>query len=185
MRIVVSLDSWPALRDFAGDDQSELGKAASLAELAGADSLRLGIQEELSPVRESDVVALRAAARAVELRMPFSPTLTKLALATRPDRVVLVGDRHSATGPVPLSQVAVRTERFVSGLSQPIDLTRRADGVLYVAERAGRVQVRRPDGEGFAHPRRPVVPVRELGDGRGGGPGRVAAGRSAVVPDRP
>jgi pyridoxine 5-phosphate synthase len=101
MRIVVSLDSWPALRDFAGDDQSELGKAASLAELAGVDSLRLGIQEELSPVRESDVVQLRAAARSLELRMPISQTLVKLALATRPDRVVLVGDRHSATGPVP------------------------------------------------------------------------------------
>ena len=101
MRIVVSLDSWPALRDFAGDDQSELGKAASLAELAGVDSLRLGIQEELSPVRESDVVSLRAAARSLELRMPISQTLVKLALATRPDRVVFVGDRHSATGPVP------------------------------------------------------------------------------------
>jgi pyridoxine 5-phosphate synthase len=101
MRIVVSLDSWSALRDFAGDDQSELGKAASLAELAGVDSLRLGIQEDLSPVRESDVVQLRAAARSLELRMPISQTLVKLALATRPDRVVLVGDRHAATGPVP------------------------------------------------------------------------------------
>ena len=101
MRIVVSLDSWPALRDFAGDDRSELGLAASLAELAGVDSLRLGIQEDLSPVRESDVLALRAAARALELRMPISPVLAKLALSARPDRVVLVGDRHAATGPVP------------------------------------------------------------------------------------
>ena len=101
MRIVVSLDSWPALRDFAGDDRSELGLAASLAELAGVDSLRLGIQEDLSPVREADVLALRAAARSLELRMPISPVLTKLALSARPDRVVLVGDRHAATGPVP------------------------------------------------------------------------------------
>jgi pyridoxine 5-phosphate synthase len=101
MRIVVSLDSWPALRDFAGDDRSELGLAASLAELAGVDSLRLGIQEDLSPVREADVLALRAAARSLELRMPISPLLTKLALSARPDRVVLVGDRHAATGPVP------------------------------------------------------------------------------------
>lgn len=44
------------------------------------------------------------------------------------------------TGAVPLSEVNVRAERFVSGLTQPIDLTRRADGVLYVAERAGRVR---------------------------------------------
>ena len=101
MRIVVSLDSWPALRDFAGDDRSELGLAASLAELAGVDSLRLGIQEDLSPVRESDVLALRAAARSLELRMPISPVLAKLALSARPDRVVLVGDRHAVTGPVP------------------------------------------------------------------------------------
>ena len=101
MRIVVSLDSWPALRDFAGDDRSELGLAASLAELAGVDGLRLGIQEDLSPVRESDVLALRAAARSLELRMPISPVLAKLALSARPDRVVLVGDRHAVTGPVP------------------------------------------------------------------------------------
>jgi len=31
MRIVLSLDSWPALRDFATDDRSELGAAAVLA----------------------------------------------------------------------------------------------------------------------------------------------------------
>jgi len=107
MRIVVSLDSWPALRDFAGGDESELGKAASLAELAGVDGLRLGIQEELSPVREADVMALRRAARALELRMPISPTLAKLALSARPDRVVLVADRHAATGPVPPVDVRV------------------------------------------------------------------------------
>ncbi|MBK7947508.1 MAG: pyridoxine 5'-phosphate synthase [Deltaproteobacteria bacterium] len=101
MKIVVSLDSWPALRELAGDDRSDLGLAASVAELAGVDAVRLGIQEELSPVRESDVVALRAAARSFELRMPVSPTLAKLALAARPDRVVLVGDRHAGAGPMP------------------------------------------------------------------------------------
>jgi pyridoxine 5-phosphate synthase len=101
MKIVVSLDSWPALRELAGDDRSDLGLAASVAELAGVDAVRLGIQEELSPVRESDVVALRAAARSCELRMPVSPTLAKLALSARPDRVVLVGDRHAGAGPMP------------------------------------------------------------------------------------
>ncbi|MBY0401668.1 pyridoxine 5'-phosphate synthase [Myxococcota bacterium] len=101
MKIVVSLDSWPALRELAGDDRADLGLAASVAELAGVDAVRLGIQEELSPVRESDVVALRAAARAFELRMPVSPTLAKLALSARPDRVVLVGDRHAGAGPMP------------------------------------------------------------------------------------
>jgi pyridoxine 5-phosphate synthase len=101
MKIVVSLDSWPALREFAADDRSELGLAASVAELAGVDAVRLGIQEDLMPVRESDVVALRAAARSFELRMPASPTLAKIALSARPDRVVLVGDRHAGSGPMP------------------------------------------------------------------------------------
>lgn len=101
MKIVVSLDSWPALRELAGDDRADLGLAASVAELAGVDAVRLGVQEDLAPVRESDVVALRAAARAFELRMPVSSTLAKLALSARPDRVVLVGDRHAGVGPMP------------------------------------------------------------------------------------
>ncbi len=48
MRIVLSLDSWPALREFAADDRSDLGAAASLAELAGVDTLRLSINEDLA-----------------------------------------------------------------------------------------------------------------------------------------
>jgi pyridoxine 5'-phosphate synthase PdxJ len=101
MRIVLSLDTWPALRDFAGGDRSELGAAAALAELAGVDSLRLSINADLSPVREVDVDALRRAARSFELRMPVSQALLKIPLDARPDRVVLVGERHEATGPAP------------------------------------------------------------------------------------
>jgi pyridoxine 5-phosphate synthase len=101
MRIVLSLDSWPALRDFAGHERSELAAAASLAELAGVDVLRLSINEDLVPVRESDVKALRRVARQLELRMPVSQNLLKVPLEARPDRVVLVGDRHEASGPAP------------------------------------------------------------------------------------
>ncbi len=101
MEIVLSLDSWPALRDFAADDRAELGAAASLAEIAGVDSLRLSINEDLMPVREADVDALRRAARSLELRMPISQSLLKVPLEARPDRVVLVGDRLETTGPAP------------------------------------------------------------------------------------
>ena len=101
MRIVLSLDSWPALREFAGDDRSDLGAAASLAELAGVDALRLSINEDLAPVRETDVDTLRRAARSVELRMPVSQNLLKVPLTARPDRVVLVGERHEASGHAP------------------------------------------------------------------------------------
>jgi pyridoxine 5-phosphate synthase len=97
-QIVLSLDSWPALRDFASDDRSELGAAAALAELAGVDALRLSINEDLAPVREADVAELRRAARCFELRMPISQNLLKIPLEARPDRVVLVGQRHEANG---------------------------------------------------------------------------------------
>ncbi|MBJ22417.1 MAG: hypothetical protein GY910_25710 [bacterium] len=101
MRVVVSLDSWPSLRDFAGDDRCDLVAAASLAELAGVDSLRLSINEDLLPVRETDVDTLRRAASFMELRMPVSQNLLKVPLEARPDRVVLVGERHEATAVAP------------------------------------------------------------------------------------
>ncbi|MBW1883860.1 MAG: pyridoxine 5'-phosphate synthase [Deltaproteobacteria bacterium] len=101
MRIVVSLDSWLAQREFAGDDRSDLAAAASLAELAGVDALRLSIYDELQPVRESDVDALRRVARSLELQMPISQNMLKVSLETRPDRVVLVGDRMEAVGHAP------------------------------------------------------------------------------------
>ncbi|HPG26536.1 MAG: pyridoxine 5'-phosphate synthase [Spirochaetaceae bacterium] len=101
MRITLSLDSWPALRDFAGSERSELAAAASLAELAGVDALRLSINEDLAPVRETDVETLRRSARVFELRMPVSQSLLKVPLSARPDRVVLVGERHDGTGAAP------------------------------------------------------------------------------------
>jgi len=100
-QIVLSLDTWPALRDIASGDRSELGAAAALAELAGVDVLRLSINEDLAPVREADVAELRRAARFFELRMPVSQNLLKIPLEARPDRVVLVGERHEANGAAP------------------------------------------------------------------------------------
>ena len=96
MQIVLSMDSWAALRDLAAGDRSDMGAAAALAELAGIDCLRLSINEDLVPVRETDVNELRRASRFFELRMPISQTLLKIPLEARPDRVVLVGDGSSA-----------------------------------------------------------------------------------------
>ncbi len=101
MQIVLSLDSWPSLRDLVGDDRSDLGAAASLAELAGVDCLRLSINEDLVPVRETDVDTLRRAASFMELQMPVSQNLMKVPLEARPDRVVLVGERYEGAGPAP------------------------------------------------------------------------------------
>lgn len=90
------LDSLPALREISGS-QLDLSAATSLAELAGVDSLRLGIGEELRPVAEADVQALRRTAERFELRMSASQTLLKVALETRPDFVILAGDTFEGT----------------------------------------------------------------------------------------
>ena len=114
MRIVLSLDSWPALREFAGDGRSELMAAASLAEIAGVDALRISVNEDLQPVHESDVDALRRAARSFELRMPVSQGLLKIPLEARPDRVVLVADRHEAAGHAPPVDARVAEANLVA-----------------------------------------------------------------------
>lgn len=111
MRMVLSLDSWPALRELAEGGHRDLMAAASLAELAGVDSLRLSINEELVPVRDTDVDALRRAAHGLELRMPISQSLLKVPLETRPDRVVLVGTKHEQFGHAPPIEA-----RIVEGL---------------------------------------------------------------------
>jgi pyridoxine 5-phosphate synthase len=90
------LDALPALREISGT-HLDVSAAASLAELAGVDALRLGIAEDLRPVAESDVHTLRRTARAFELRMPASQGLLKVALETRPDAVVLAGDTLEGT----------------------------------------------------------------------------------------
>ena len=95
-RLSLCLDALPALREIAGT-QFDLSAATSLAELAGVEALRLGIDEQLRPVAEADVVGLRRTAQIFELRMPASPALLKVALETRPDAVILAGDTFEGT----------------------------------------------------------------------------------------
>lgn len=91
-KLSLCLDTLPALREISGGSPLDLSAATSLAELAGVDALRLGINEELRPVAEADVHVLRRTARLFELRMPASQSLLKVALETRPDAVLLSGD---------------------------------------------------------------------------------------------
>ncbi len=91
-KLSLCLDCLPALREVSGGAELDLSAAASLAELAGIDALRLGVNEELRPVGEGDVHALRRTARVFELRMPASQALLKVALESRPDAILLAGD---------------------------------------------------------------------------------------------
>jgi pyridoxine 5-phosphate synthase len=102
-RFVLALDSVAALREFGWVRDCDLGAAAALAELAGVSGLRLGLSDELRPVSERDVLELRRSARVLEVRMPASPNLLKVALEARPDRVILAGeawDGRAAASPI-------------------------------------------------------------------------------------
>jgi pyridoxine 5-phosphate synthase len=100
-RLIVALDGLPGLRDATASGDVDLAAAATLAELAGVDAVRLGISEDLKPVREEDLLEARRAVRCLELRMP----LVRMAMGVRPDRVMLSAegrDGGSPSGPLDL-----------------------------------------------------------------------------------
>jgi pyridoxine 5-phosphate synthase len=104
-RLIVALDGLPGLRDATASGDVDLAAAATLAELAGVDAVRLGISEDLKPVREEDLLEARRAVRCLELRMPPAPALVRMAMGVRPDRVMLSAegrDGGSPSGPLDL-----------------------------------------------------------------------------------
>lgn len=106
-QLIPALDAIASLRDQVMLQASPLTAAATLAELAGASAVRIGVCEELRPVTENDLRDLRRALRGFELRMPPMPTLVKSALEARPDRVVLAAEaRSSGHGGGPLDFTA-------------------------------------------------------------------------------
>jgi pyridoxine 5-phosphate synthase len=101
--LILELDALPALREAVSAADVDLPAAATLAELAGVDAVRLGVTADLKPVREEDLEDMRRAARRLELRMPPSESLLAVALATRPDRVLLAADaREGRAAAAPL-----------------------------------------------------------------------------------
>jgi pyridoxine 5-phosphate synthase len=90
--LTLSLDALVALRDATEGNQPDLAAAATVAELVGADFVRLGVTEEMRPVREADLRAVRRAAAALELRMAPVPALVKVALETQPERLLLASE---------------------------------------------------------------------------------------------
>jgi pyridoxine 5-phosphate synthase len=159
-RLILALDALPGLREAAAASDLDVAAAAMLAELAGVEGVRLSVCEDLKPVRPEDVLEARRAARVLELRMPPSPTLLKVALEARPDRVLLASDpplgrpgRGASLGPTVRAlaeagiPVLARIEPEVESLKAvhaenvagvEFDTTRLVD--LPSAERAGQLE---------------------------------------------
>ncbi len=95
LTVVLDPLAWLAERT-AGEPA--LGAVATLADLAGADAVRVGVNEELRPLGEAALRDLRRSARGLELRMAPIPALVKVALEARPDRVLLASEGREAGG---------------------------------------------------------------------------------------
>lgn len=120
-RITLALHGLAGLRDVTGSNEVDLAAAATLAELAGVDAVRVAVCEDLKPIREEDVREVRHAARRLELRMPPSPVLVKVALEGRPDRVVLAADGRApgaTAAPLDLRVRSVPIEPVVRALAE-------------------------------------------------------------------
>jgi pyridoxine 5-phosphate synthase len=115
---VVELDALPSLREAASAQDVDLAAAATLAELAGVDAVRLGVNLDLKPVREEDLRDARRAARRLELRMPPVARLLEVALALRPDRVLLAADGRE--GRAAASPLDLRGEASVSPVARAL-----------------------------------------------------------------
>ena len=100
-RLILTLDALPILRAAATAGEIDVAAAAMLAELAAVDAVRLGVNEELNPVTERDVIEVRRVSRTFELSMPVSPALVKVALEAQPDRVVVGSEGRDGGLPSP------------------------------------------------------------------------------------
>jgi pyridoxine 5'-phosphate synthase PdxJ len=89
--LCVSFDA-VALAGASARLSARLTAAAALAELAGADRIRIGVREDLAPVGAGELRDLRRAARQLELRIAPVPALVKCALEVRPERVLLAAE---------------------------------------------------------------------------------------------
>jgi len=123
--LIVSLDAIAALIGQAsgpapaGASGFDLGAVTTLAELAGADAVRIGLREELRPIGEADVALLRRVARGLELRIGLAHGLLKPALEARPDRAILHGDaweRSGASQPLDLRTQGAELQTFLRTL---------------------------------------------------------------------
>ncbi len=107
--LVVDCDAVASLREI-GAGEPRLAAFALAAELAGADAVRVSVQETLRPVRESDLYDLRRVVRHLEVQLAPTPSLLKLALEVRPDRVVLASEPSASRRlGTPLELAALRT----------------------------------------------------------------------------
>ncbi len=99
-RLGVGLDAVAGLRERAGGPS--LAAVATLASVAGAASVRLGVREEDEPAAARELRELSAVGVRLELRMAPIPALLKVALEMRPAHVLLASNPNGGIRALPL-----------------------------------------------------------------------------------
>ncbi|RIL04727.1 MAG: hypothetical protein DCC71_13070 [Proteobacteria bacterium] len=108
--LIVDCEAAAALREAGAIGEPRLAGIALAAELAGADAVRVAANEALRPIRENDLHDVRRVVRSLEMRVAPTPSLLKLALEVRPDRVVLSSEpTGSKLVSAPLEAAALRS----------------------------------------------------------------------------
>lgn len=91
-RLTLTLDALAILRTEARAHDVDVAVAATLAELAAVDAVRIGVNEDLAPFSEQDVSDVRRVVRTLELALPVDASLVKIALEAQPERVLLAAE---------------------------------------------------------------------------------------------
>jgi pyridoxine 5-phosphate synthase len=143
--LFVGLDPLAGLRQAGGSRDPEPAAAAALAELAGASGIRISYWGERGGVQERDVRLLKEVVRGTfVLRIPPRDEGLRLALAVRPDAVLLAPDSREGVGVAIGLDVEDRREELAplletlrSGGIQPGLTVDPIPGQIKAAQRAG------------------------------------------------
>ncbi len=119
-RCCVSLDGLAAWREALGEGP-DFAAAVALVDLAGGGRVRLCVSEALQPVTDADLHRLARSGPALEVCMPPSQALLRLAQEVRPDRVLLVEEDRYGTysyGPLDFHKADREIAPILRGLEE-------------------------------------------------------------------
>ncbi|MCE9581407.1 MAG: pyridoxine 5'-phosphate synthase [Planctomycetes bacterium] len=94
MRLGVNIDHVATVRQARRIDQPDPVAAALIALKSGADSIVAHLREDRRHIQDADIRRLKAAVKRLNMEMAISPSVLKVALAVKPERVTLVPERR-------------------------------------------------------------------------------------------
>ena len=117
----MNIDHIATVRQARRGTQPDPVEAASLAELAGANGITVHLREDRRHIQDEDVRRLRTSVR-TRLNLEMAPTdeMMALAIAIRPDTVMLVPERRTeltTEGGLDVAGSAARLAEFIRPLS--------------------------------------------------------------------